>query len=150
MAQATKCDNRCLYAMEEGDCDCVCGGKNHGKGDATEIRAAQAERHGKTKRAFKEYLDSTIGKKERRRLYRDRDGFNAQYAKWLVDNGHTVDSAGMKHDKLTVDADKYEVIKHLEFAGVNYKHVRYPNKKTAYLADEKVITKAKLPKELGW
>jgi len=40
-----RCDARC-YGATHPDCDCVCGGRNHGKGErkALENTAAHAER----------------------------------------------------------------------------------------------------------
>ncbi len=41
-----RCDARCYGADRGGECDCVCGGRNHGKGEreALENTAAHAER----------------------------------------------------------------------------------------------------------
>lgn len=82
------CDARCQYATNEGgDCDCECGGKNHGKGADTVIRARQAERHSKTRRAFKEQYNKDNGNRAAQKLYRrDRAEFNKLYEAYKAED----------------------------------------------------------------
>lgn len=143
---ASHCDARCQYAIDaSGDCDCECGGKNHGQGADPMVREKQAQRHSKTRRHFKDQYNEEHGIRAAQRLYRkDRAEFNKLYAAF----------AGVEENKLNLPSKKkapeveakFEVIKE----SGEFQHVRYPNKKTAYLQSGKVITKAQLPVELGW
>jgi len=143
MAKATRCDTRCLYAMSEDGCDCVCGGENHGRGDNIEIRTKQQQRHAKTRRAFKAHLDNTDGPKARRSLYKNRELFNKEFAKWSGQEP-VVETVHQSGNTVTVIKDK-------KIGDDTYSHIRRnTTNKTEYWKNEKVITKAQLPAELGW
>ena len=165
----SNCDTRCQYAYtEEGECDCRCEGRNHGKGQDVEIRSKQAERHSKTKRAFRKYLNAKDPGLGRRLYRRNRDEFNKQYDQWLKTPDHitTIHSKGMgPQAEVTVIKDSkpkvelfhhtgevsYQILKETKIGENIFQHVRYlKTKKTAYLLNGKVITKAKLPENLGW
>jgi hypothetical protein len=144
---ATHCDARCQYAVDVGgDCDCECGGKNHGQGTDTRIREAQAVRHSKTKRGFKEHYNNEHGERAAQKLYRrDRAEFNKLYAAYSgkeapVEEITTVHQSG----------SEVTVIKDANFSGDIYSHVRRSNGKTEYRKNDKLITKAQVPEELGW
>lgn len=150
MAEATKnkiashCDSRCQYAMDPaGDCDCECGGTNHGQGTDPAIREKQIARHGKTRRAFKEQYNDKNGIRAAQKLYRkDRAQFNKLFAEW----------SGTTEEVTTVHQSGTEVtvIKDSKVGDDTYSHVRRSNGKTEYRKNDKLITKAQLPVELGW
>lgn len=155
----TKCDAKCQYANPEqaADCKCECAGKNHGQGTDTRVWEAKAERLSKTRKAFRRELNA----KEPRsgtRLYRhNREEFDKQYAEWSgkpMQEQLALDPAKEGEDKsiTTVHQSGSEVtvIKDQQVGDDTYSHVRRSNGKTEYRKNDKLITKAQLPTELGW
>lgn len=151
----SKCDTRCQYAYaDDSGCDCECGGANHGKGTDTRIWEAKEKRHSTTRRAFKEFLNKQEPGSGRKLYKKDRAEFNKQYAEF---SGKTEEEVKAEESELEkpivsthVTGDNITVIKDQKFGEDVYSHVRRNNGKTEYRKNDKIITKASLPTELGW
>lgn len=163
---ASHCDTRCQYANPEiPDCNCECGGKNHGQGTDTRIWEIKNTRLGKTRKAFRKMLNKEL-KGQGTKLYRkNRAEFDRLYETWKLTKEDpslitdaveldkqlppetitTVHSKGMdKNAEITV-------IKDAEFNGDTYSHIRrIKNGKTEYRKNDKLTTKGQIPVELGW
>ena len=164
MAQA-QCDLRCQYAnpADDAECKCVCGGKNHGKGQNKAKWDAKQERHLKTRRAFRAHLNSEKPRSGNRLYRRHRQEFEKQYAIWREGHGgkpqeqkqeeqkeHGVESKVEEVKTVHQSGSDVTVIKDAKVGNDVYSHVRRSNGKTEYRKNDKVCTKADVPAELGW
>lgn len=149
MTQA-QCDLRCQYAnpSEDADCKCVCGGKNHGKGQDQAKWDAKQERHQKTRRAFRAHLNKEEPKKGNRLYRRHRQEFNRLFAEWRGDSIETKPSEEI--ETVHKSGNDITVIKDAKVGDDTYSHVRRNNGKTEYRKNDKLVTKKDLPAELGW
>ena len=149
--QITCNDARCLYAQSD-DCDCnQCGGALHGSqaGNMEDPRwVAKAERLSKTRKAFRKLLNSQEKGSGTRLYRRNREEFDKQYAIWAE-----VETPAEQPEEIKtvhVSGNETTVIKDKKVADDTYSHVRRSNGKTEYRKNDKVITKAEVPAELGW
>lgn len=156
------CDSRCQYANPENtECDCECGGTNHGQGTDTRIWEIKNARLSVTRKAFRKYLNG-IEKGSGTKLYRkNRAEFDKQYLIWKTPSSKEdptlIDDAIKLNDSITTvhsagNGSKSEItiIKDQEFDGDIYSHVRRSNGKTEYRINDKITTKSGIPVELGW
>jgi hypothetical protein len=145
----TACDLKCQYANPEhaSECKCECGGENHGKGTDVRRWEAKEKRHAKTRRAFRAHLNAKESKSGNKLYRRNRTEFNRLFAEWQKEHG-----VEPKEEIETVHKSGSEVtvIKDATVGEDVYSHVRRSNGKTEYRKNDKMITKADVPKELGW
>lgn len=157
---ASHCDTRCQYANPElpDNCDCECGGKNHGQGTDTRIWELKNQRLSQTRKAFRKELNKNE-KGSGTKLYRkNREEFDKQYLIWKNKEQVGIDPAKPGADKTITtvhsagNGPKAEitVIKDATVGEDVYSHVRRSNGKTEYRKNDKLITKAGIPAELGW
>lgn len=160
---ASHCDTRCQYANPEiPDCNCECGGKNHGQGTDTRIWELKNTRLSQTRKAFRKFLNAQV-KGSGSKLYRkNRSEFDKQYLIWK--NGSSKEDPSLITDAVELDkqltpepvttvhksGSEVTIIKDQEFEGNTYSHVRRSNGKTEYRKNDKLITKSGVPTELGW
>ena len=144
-------DARCLYATND-DCDCKhCGGALHGSkvgnmGDPQWV--AKTERLSKTRKAFRKLLNSQEKGSGTRLYRRNREEFDKQYAIWAE-----VETPAEQPEEIKtvhVSGNETTVVKDMKVGNDTYSHVRRSNGKTEYRKNDKVITKAEVPAELGW
>lgn len=146
------CDSRCQYANPDNvECDCECGGKNHGQGTDTRIWEAKQKRLGATRKAFRKHLNKEVKGSGTKLYRRNRAEFDRLYDLWKLTQDETPNQITTVHSKGMGENAEITVIKDAEFNGDTYSHIRrIKTGKTEYRKNDKLITKGQVPVELGW
>lgn len=157
MAEQTKkiaapCDSRCQYANPDNpDCNCECGGSNHGQGSDVRVWEKKRARLSITRKAFRKSLNAEVPRSGTHLYRHQREEFDKQYLIWKSAQLAQQENETAPEQTTTVpQGSELTVIKDAKIGEDTFSHVRRQNGKTEYRKNDKLITKAQVPTELGW